>query len=249
MGAAHPVHILNIPKKVVFLYSWTLQSELDALFGLKAYDAKVGGGGAWKAANFLSADKNLLVVCLPLGGPITAIATEQVAVLGGRDVLIVGAAGGINPSLSIADIVVCKRAIRDEGTSHHYVANAKYAYPNKALTDELVRFLKRGAINHWKGTTWTIDAAFAETKQEIAHYRSQGVMTVEMEAATLFAVARRRKLRAAAVFTISDLLGVKWSGFKEVRDGYKNLARVVQEFKDGPNAGILDVQTRPCLLS
>jgi purine-nucleoside phosphorylase len=136
--------------------------------------------------------------------------------------------------LSIADIVLCSKAIRDEGTSHHYVANGKYAAPDKWLTGRLSEGMNACGIAHRKGVTWTTDAAFAETRQEIRHYRAEGVATVDMEAATLFAVAKKRAVKAAAVFAISDILGEKWSGFHDdISKGFDRLAKVALLFKDG----------------
>jgi purine-nucleoside phosphorylase len=58
-----------------------------------------------------------------------------------------------------------------------------------------------------RGATWTIDAPYRETVDEVRHYRANGVLTVEMEAAALFAVATVRGVEAASAFVLSDLLG------------------------------------------
>jgi purine-nucleoside phosphorylase len=56
------------------------------------------------------------------------------------------------------------------------------------------------------GPTWTIDTPYRETVAEARHYQQAGVMTVEMEAAAVFAVAAYRGVAAAAAFAISDSL-------------------------------------------
>ena len=61
------------------------------------------------------------------------------------------------------------------------------------------------------GMTWTIDAPYRETVAEVKHYQDAGVLTVEMEAAALFAVATIRGVPIASAFSISDLLtSVTW---------------------------------------
>jgi purine-nucleoside phosphorylase len=70
--------------------------------------------------------------------------------------------------------------------------------------------LIKNNINFSEGTTWTIDAPYRETTKEINKYKKEGIATVEMEAAALFAVTRYRKLKSAAIFSISDVLGEKW---------------------------------------
>ena len=58
-----------------------------------------------------------------------------------------------------------------------------------------------------RGATWTIDTPYRETIDEVRHYRAAGVLTVEMEAAAVFAVATVRGVSAASAFVVSDLLG------------------------------------------
>ena len=73
------------------------------------------------------------------------------------------------------------------------------------------RLTERGAAFR-RGATWTIDTPYRETVEEVRHYRREGVLTVEMEAAALFAVAAVRGVEAASVFVLSDLLGeTEWT--------------------------------------
>jgi uridine phosphorylase len=235
-SAAHVIRgRYKIPKKVVFIYSNSLGSKLHKELKLLKYKEGPGGGGAWAAHNFITPDNELLVAYLPLGAPITASTMEEAIVCGGKEFLIVGAAGGIKNGISLSDIVLCTKSIRDEGTSHHYIAASKYAFPDKKLTSGLEKLLTESKIKFQKGPSWTIDASYAETKKEVNRYKKEGIFTVEMEASALFAVAQRRKVRAAAVFTISDVLGEKWTGFIHSHyktHGYKRLVSVVKLFKE-----------------
>ena len=67
--------------------------------------------------------------------------------------------------------------------------------------------IEKFGLDFEEGTTWTIDAPYRETKAEVQHYKKEGVKSVEMEASALFAVAQVRKVKIAAAFVISDLLG------------------------------------------
>jgi purine-nucleoside phosphorylase len=76
-----------------------------------------------------------------------------------------------------------------------------------------------------------------ESVEEIVRYSKYGIFTVEMEAAALFAVAKRRGLRAAAVFSVSDTLtNEAWSGFSngynKKKNAYVNLAHVGKLFSE-----------------
>jgi uridine phosphorylase len=138
-----------------------------------------------------------------IGSPHAATILEELISLGGKEFLNIGLAGG----LDTFGIYLCEAAIRDEGTSHHYLPQGKYSYPDSKLTQRLARCLKKNRIEFTRGITWTIDAPYRETKTEIAHYKKEGVKTVEMEASALFAVAKMRKVKIASAFAVSDIVG------------------------------------------
>ena len=78
----------------------------------------------------------------------------------------------------------------------------------KKITNSLEKLGQKYTV----GSSWTIDAPYRETVAEAVQYQKEGVLTVEMEAAALFAVASYRKIDLGAVFTISDSLAdFKWS--------------------------------------
>lgn len=142
-----------------------------------------------------------------IGAPAAAMLMELLVAMGVRRFMSVGTCGAIAPGLRIGDLTVCTGAVRDEGVSHHYLPDpAAPALPDPALTKRFAAALDgRGAATP-RGATWTTDAPFRETLAEIAHYQAQGVLTVEMEAAALFAVAAHRGVQIASGFVVSDVL-------------------------------------------
>ena len=68
---------------------------------------------------------------------------------GGKEFLNIGAAGGLKDF----GIFLCEKAIRDEGTSSHYLPHKKFAYPNKELTRRLEKYLSRNNIEFKKGAS------------------------------------------------------------------------------------------------
>jgi uridine phosphorylase len=141
-----------------------------------------------------------------IGGPAMSTVVETLAALGTRRFVNLGAAGGLQAGDRVGDLIVCDAAVRDEGLSHHYLPPARYAHPSAALTDSLARRLTAQGHAFKRGATWTIDAPYRETTEELRHYREEGVLTVEMEAAALFAVAEHRGFDASAAFVVSDTL-------------------------------------------
>jgi uridine phosphorylase len=140
------------------------------------------------------------------GAPVVTGVMELLIAVGVTRFISIGAAGGIQSDLAIGDIVVCERAIRDEGVSHHYLKPARYAYPSQRLTDSLRGRLETHSDRIWVGDTWTIDAPYRETVEEVRRYQAEGVLTVEMEAAALAAVAQYRGVEFATAFAVSDSL-------------------------------------------
>ena len=119
--------------------------------------------------------------------------------LGVKRFINVGIAGGLQKSSHIGDVIVCTSAIRDEGVSYHYLEDPSVpALPSENLTTAFMRTLARDGIPYTQGATWTTDAFFRETVGEIQHYQEEGVVTVEMEAAALFAISTLRGVEMAS---------------------------------------------------
>ncbi|MEU7240410.1 nucleoside phosphorylase [Streptomyces sparsogenes] len=141
-----------------------------------------------------------------LGAPMAALVLEQLGALGATRVITVGTAASLQRELRAGEIVVCDRALRDEGVSHHYLGPAPYAMPSSDLTDHLARILRARTTEVRRGAGWSTDAPYRETAAEVAHYGAADVLTADMEAAAVFAVAEHRNIDAAAVFAVADSL-------------------------------------------
>ena len=146
-----------------------------------------------------------------LGAPIVAAQAEELIALGARRLVSVALAGGIAADLEPGTLVVPTTAIRDEGTSHHYLAPGREVESDPvlatALTDALVR---RGAAVR-RGPVWSTDAPYRETREEVIAFGAQGVLAVDMELAALLAVAQARGVQAAGILVIGDsLAGGGW---------------------------------------
>ncbi|EQD40590.1 purine or other phosphorylase family 1, partial [mine drainage metagenome] len=138
-------------------------------------------------------------------------------------------AGAISPKVSIGDLVICSRAVRDEGTSYHYAKPSIFAFPDRSLNASLEKILQQQNEKYLRGGSWTTDAPYRETAIEIESLGKKGVLTVEMEASALFTVCRKLNLRGSALFMISDLVyGEQWSGFRIDSEKLEKLARTAQ---------------------
>ena len=222
-----------ISKRAIFTYS---SIELNKLLIKELNLKKIKNLVYGCRAHYINRKRGLSLLFLSIGAPITAIATEVMASMGTEEFLLLGAAGGISKKLSVGDIVFCTKAIRDEGTFHHYQKDSFYCYPNGDLMRRLGRSMKRNGIGFMVGPTWTTDAMFRETMAELRHYGRMGIMTVEMETAALFSVARARKAKAAALFAISDIPGENEGDSRsypaKMTDAYKSMVKMAKCFSE-----------------
>jgi uridine phosphorylase len=145
------------------------------------------------------------------GAPIAVAVMEDLIAFGVREFLSIGYAGTIQKHIEIGDTVVCDRAVRDEGTSYHYLEDGKYARASEEMTERLKTALTNQKLKFTVATSWTTDAPYRETKLEIERYRAESVATVDMEASALFALAQYRGVSIGSAFTISDSLAdLQW---------------------------------------
>jgi uridine phosphorylase len=146
-----------------------------------------------------------------IGAPVVASLVEEMIAWGVRQFVILSWGGALQKELNTGDIVLNDRAIRDEGVSHHYLPAEKYVPADPSLMQKMESRLISQNIKFTSGTTWTTDAPYRETSDEILQYQSEGVQTVEMEIAGLFTLAQFRSVKAASIVVVVDrLANLQW---------------------------------------
>ncbi len=146
-----------------------------------------------------------------VGSPAAAVMLEELIAFGVKRFVSVGTAGSLRIDLPPGSLVVCDSALRDEGTSYHYLPGGAPVYPAEVLTRRLAEALASRGLAFRKGKSWTTDAIYRETPEEVLKFGAEGALVVEMEAAALFAVARFRGVQIAACFSVSDTLAeLQW---------------------------------------
>jgi uridine phosphorylase len=158
-----------------------------------------------------SSSKVAVLTNFGLGAPqISAIAEELVA-WGTRRLVSLSLSAGLQPGLQPGDIVVCERALRDEGVSHHYLPPDKFVGADGQLVQDLVKAFEDLGQPCSSGATWSTDAPYRETRDEVQQYQAEGIMTAEMETAGLYAIAQARGVQAASVLVVGDSLAdLRW---------------------------------------
>lgn len=141
-----------------------------------------------------------------IGAPVTATVAENVIAAGAEAVAMLGGGAALQPDIASDTAVFPTDAIRDEGVSHHYLPPEEPVTATASLVDELDASLSRAGFDTPRGTTWTTSAMYRETVPEVERYRDEGVVTLCMESAALWAVAEYRGADAATVHEVGDYL-------------------------------------------
>ena len=201
---------------------WALPSTLVATFQGEAYRRLLARAGA-VAEGFGDlavgevGGEPCVLARIGIGAPAAAVLLEDSVARGVRDVLVVGSAGSLQPSLPVGSTVIVTGAEREDGTSHHYLPAGEVVSADRELATALEGCSAARGAGPVRGRSWTIDAPYRETVGAIRRHREAGVSVVEMEAAAIFAVARVRGVRAALIVAVSDeLFGDEWkAGFRD----------------------------------
>jgi uridine phosphorylase len=130
------------------------------------------------------------IVGCAVGAPFAVLVAEELFASGCKLLISVTSAGEIVGARKPPYFVLIDRALRDEGTSHHYRAPAAFSRADALLLRRVHDGLRRQGLSVIRGATWTTDAPFRETRRAIQAARAWGTIAVEMEAAALYAFAQ-----------------------------------------------------------
>ena len=147
-----------------------------------------------------------------LGAPAAVLVMEKLVVLGARRVLVLGPCGSLSREAPIGSVILPTRAVSEEGTSRLYGAEADGAIGvAEGTLHSMETALKEIEIHYSKGTVWTTDAPYRETRQKIKGYQASGTLAVEMELAACLAAGTFRGVTVAGLLVVSDeLSALQW---------------------------------------
>jgi uridine phosphorylase len=142
-----------------------------------------------------------------VGAPAAAGKLEEVISLGCKVFVAAGGCGVLDSSLTVGHVILPASAVRDEGTSYHYLPPGREVAPSPRVLAALETVLIRHAMPYVVGKTWTTDAPYRETPAKVARRRGEGCLAVEMEASAFFAVAAFRGVEFGQLLYAGDDVG------------------------------------------
>jgi len=142
-----------------------------------------------------------------VGAAFSVLLAEQAFASGCELLISMTSAGQITASAPAPYFILIERALRDEGTSYHYLAPSRYAEADPALTRPVMAALLAAGRHVHLGASWTTDAPFRETAAAVDAARAENILAVEMEAAALYAFARAAGKRVLCFAQVTNQMG------------------------------------------
>ena len=201
----HEKNNLLLPRKAVFPF---LGEEVD----MYAWDH-----GAKVVSSFVSATKDFPVyileekgeeICLvqaPVGAPCAVQILDWLISYGVREVLSAGSCGVLE-EMEENVFLVPSKALRDEGTSYHYLPPSRFVEVSKEARRAIEKTLKGHGLPYQEVVTWSTDGFYRETKEKVRLRKSEGCQVVEMECAALAACAQMRGITWGELLYTADTL-------------------------------------------
>jgi uridine phosphorylase len=147
------------------------------------------------------------IVGCAVGASYAVLIAEEMFASGCKLLISVTSSGQIVPVRSPPYFIVIERALRDEGTSYHYMAPSDYSHADAGLIAALDGAFSAFAVPVLTGATWTTDAPFRETQPAIGAMVERNLMAVEMEAAALYAFAQVRQKAVVCFAHVTNQMG------------------------------------------
>lgn len=146
-----------------------------------------------------------------VSAPRAAGQIEALTALGCRKYIACGACGVLQNDVAVGNLIIPTAAVRDEGTSYHYVKPAREIIANERVVQVIESIMIEQKIPYIKAKTWTTDAFYRETPTKIKQRKDEGCVTVEMEASAYFAVSQYNNVAFGQVLYAGDSLsGDEW---------------------------------------
>lgn len=154
------------------------------------------------------------VVGCAVGASFAVLVAEEMFASGCELLISVTSSGQITPQGAPPYFIVIDRALRDEGTSYHYLPSSDWSAAPERLLSRLDGAFKDAPLV-LTGATWTTDAPFRETEDAIAAAQARGILAVEMEAAGLYAFASARGRDVICLAHVTNQMGTTEGDFEK----------------------------------
>ena len=218
------IHPADVPERAVLCF---FQEVMELL--VERHEAKIikrlrSEIGRHPVYEIALRGQRLAVFHPGVGAPLAVAFLEEVIALGCRKFIACGGAGVLDSAIAVGHVLIPTSAIRDEGTSYHYLPPAREVAAHPEAVAAIERALAEHGAEYLRCKTWTTDAIYRETPEKIRRRKAEGCLTVEMEAAAFFAVAAFRGVSFGQILYGGDDVGSEewssreWNSHASVRE-------------------------------
>mgnify|MGYP000846272006 CR=1 FL=1 len=160
------------------------------------------------------------IVGCAVGASFAVLVAEEMFASGCQLLISVTSSGQISPAAQAPPyFILIDKALRDEGTSYHYLPPADYAHLDADLLALFAGAFAGLAVPVYRGATWTTDAPFRETAAAVSVAQAAGIAAVEMEASALYAFAQAQRRPVVCFAHVTNQMGTVDNDFEKGHAG------------------------------
>ncbi len=210
-----PEEVVNVipdfPKIGVSCFSVKLFNQLVMKFNAEKITQVKNGNGFFDIYKIKYEGKELALFMSVIGAPGCIAEYEELFVMGLEKIVVFGTCGVLDRNIDDLAIIIPNSAVRDEGTSYHYLKASDEIEVNPKYKDVFINLVKQHNYTYIVGKTWTTDAVYRETRKKVMDRKKRGCICVEMECSALAALAKFRNKDIFQFFYAADNLdSAKW---------------------------------------
>jgi uridine phosphorylase len=176
--------------------------------------------------DFRYKDIDFGIVGCAVGASFAVLVAEEMFASGCELLISITSAGQIVNIAQPPYFFIIENALRDEGTSYHYLPPSTYSAINPILKSELKRIFQPFEASILFGSSWTTDGPFRETEAGIHFAQLEGILGVEMEAAALYAFSQARNKPVICIAQITNQMGQIENDFEKA-DGHLDALEII----------------------
>lgn len=198
--------IPNFPEVCISTFSKSIIDKFAALEHVEIITHIYNANGSIPIYKITYGGMEIAFYLSLLCAPASVSCLEEVIALGAKKFIFFGSCGVLNNSYVQNHLIVPTSAVRDEGTSYHYINASDEIEQDTELTDILKNCMKQCGYSYVSGKIWTTDAIYRETHDLVRERKKAGCIGVDMEYSALLAVAQFRKVKFVQFFYGADNL-------------------------------------------
>lgn len=211
----NPYEVENVidgfPKIGVTCFSKKLLEQLVSKFNGVEIALSSNANGKLPIYKINYDGKEIALFISRVGAAACVVQYEEVFAMGLEKLVVFGTCGVLDKSIDDLAIIVPNLAIRDEGTSYHYLKSSREVTINPKYQEEFLKLLKEHNYSYIIGKVWTTDAPYRETRKKVLDRKNEGCVCVDMECSAISAMAKFRNKEVFQFFYAADNLdSAKW---------------------------------------